>query len=100
MFLARLVGDFVAACEIKNLSDIERKARPALARKLFTELAALHHAQLSRVWRSLCGVEFKEPELINLTDVVVRRLGTIYKLAEVRAVIIPGPSHPSSLRGK
>ena len=96
MFLARLVGDFVAACETKKLSDIERRARPAFAKAVYLQLNSLGHAQISRVYRGLCSVEYKEPDLEALTGVVLRRLGNIYRLAEVRGVVIPTFTRPTA----
>jgi hypothetical protein len=85
-----LVQELEAFCSKKYCTELDVRYRLALEKRLFQLLGDLLPAQLVRLIKATCKVEFPKAIDRNFHDSIMERLGRFHKLREVRSVIIPG----------
>ena len=87
---AYLVRELDAFCARKFPSDVDRRYREALEKRLWQLLPDLDVPQLVRMIEATCGVDFPSAVDRNFHDAVMERLGRAHHLKDVRGVVIPG----------
>jgi len=86
-----LVQECEAFCGKKYSTETDIRFRGALEKRLWQLLAELMPAQLVRLVKATCKVDYPSAIDRNFHDQVMRRLGSLHRLREVRKVEIPGP---------
>ena len=87
---AYLVRELEAFCGRKYPSDVDRRYREALEKRLYQLLPDLDVPALVRIVEATCGVDFPSAVDRNFHDQVMERLGRAHHLKDVRKVEIPG----------
>jgi hypothetical protein len=87
---AYLVRELDAFCARKYPSDVDRRYREALEKRLWQLLPDLDIPQLVRMIEATCAVDFPSAVDRNFHDQVMERLGRAHHLKDVRRVEIPG----------
>jgi hypothetical protein len=87
---AYLVRELEAFCGRKYPSDVDKRYREALEKRLWQLLPDLDVPQLVRMIEATCGVDFPSAIDRNFHDQVMERLGRAHHLKDVRRVEIPG----------
>jgi hypothetical protein len=85
-----LVQECEAFCGKKYSTETDIRFRAALEKRLYLLLPELMPAQLVRLVKATCKVDYPSAVDRNFHDQIMRRLGTMHRLSEVRKVEIPG----------
>ena len=85
-----LVQECEAFCGKKYSTETDVRFRAALEKRLYQLLPELMPAQLVRLVKATCKVDYPSAIDRNFHDQIMRRLGTLHRLSEVRKIDIPG----------